>query len=309
MTDGYHTPVLRDDVCHYLLARPDGTYVDGTLGGGGHAEAIVQAFSLHGQLIAFDRDAAAISFAKQRLVKFHEQVIFVQENFSRMKSELSRLGFKDVDGVLLDLGVSSFQIDEGSRGFSFQQDSRLDMRMDQNQKLDAWVVINTYEQRKLADIFWKYGEERNSSTIARAIVGARTEGPVGTTLELSTIVERAIGGRFLQKSLARIFQAIRVEVNGELASLEAALPGALDVLRPGGRLVVIAYHSLEDRIVKNFLRKESRTSIPSGSRYIPDREVEPRLRLLTKKPIIAGQSEIARNSRARSAKLRAAERV
>ncbi|MBI1803270.1 MAG: 16S rRNA (cytosine(1402)-N(4))-methyltransferase RsmH [Ignavibacteriae bacterium] len=309
MTDGYHTPVLRDEVLHYLQLIPDGTYVDGTLGGGGHAESIIKKLSVRGRLIAFDRDADAIRFAQQRLENFHEQIVFVQDNFSHIKKRLSDLDTQEVHGIVLDLGVSSFQIDQASRGFSFQRNSRLDMRMDRRQTLDAWTVINSYNQDKLVDIFWKYGEELNSRRIARVIVEKRKQKQIDTTHDLNAIVERVVGGEFLQKSLARIFQAIRIEVNRELESLESALCDAVDVLRPSGRLVVIAYHSLEDRIVKDFFKKESRKFLPSGSKYVPDQPAEPRLRILTKKPITVGEKETVQNTRARSAKLRAAERI
>ncbi len=309
MTHGYHTPALRDEVLHYLQTTPDGIYIDGTLGGGGHTESIVKTLSSRGRVVAFDKDEDAIHFAENRLEDFRDRIIIVHDNFSHMKSQIIRLGLGNVDGILLDLGVSSFQVDEASRGFSFQRESKLDMRMDQNQKLDAWTVINSYEQGELADVFWKYGEERHSRRIARAIVGERNRTPIETTRDLSTIVERVVGGKAPQKSLARIFQAIRIEVNRELDSLGEGLRSAVDLLRPGGRLVVIAYHSLEDRIIKDFFKEESRTTLPSGTKYLPDQPVQPRLRLLTRKPVTASQEEVAGNSRARSAKLRAAERV
>ena len=309
MINGYHTPVLSDEVLSYLRLHHDGIYVDGTLGGGGHAEQIVRELSPQGRLVGFDRDSGAIRFAMRRLKDSLDRMIFVQDNFSHMKPRLADLGILRVDGVVMDLGVSSFQIDESSRGFSFQQESRLDMRMDQSQQFDARTVVNSYDQEKLAEIFWKFGEERNSRKIARAIVEERKRKPIDTTWDLRTTIERVAGGRFLQKTLARIFQAVRIEVNRELESLDEALRCMPDILLPGGRLVVVAYHSLEDRIVKNFFKEESRTSLPSGSKYLPDQARNPRLQILTKKPVMARADEIASNPRARSAKLRAAERV
>ncbi len=302
----YHAPVLCDEAIDALLSDPGLTYLDGTVGGGGHAERVCGLLSAKGRLLCFDLDEEAIRFASRRLARFGDRVVFVRANFREMKAELRRIGVDRVGGVLLDLGVSSFQLDEGPRGFSFRSDEELDMRMDRRQQLTARDVVNEYSEEALADILFRYGEERLSRRIARRIAGRR---PLRTTGDLSAAVESAVGARFLVKTLARVFQALRIEVNGELDNLSAGLTSALDVLAPGGRLVVVAYHSLEDRIVKEFFRKEAAVVIPSGHKLVPDAPRNPRLRILTPRPVQPSAAEVERNPRARSARLRAAERV
>lgn len=309
MGSSFHTPVLAAAVVQYLPTAPDGVYVDGTLGGGGHAEAILMRLSSRGQLIGFDRDEQALLFARARLAQFGDRVRYIHENCANLRPVLEKLGVEQIHGLLLDLGISSHQVDDAVRGFSFQRDAHLDMRMDAWQQLDGWTVVNTYDEQRLADMFWTYGEEKLSRRIARRIVDARQHRSIDTTGELASIVESAVGRRFLQKSLARVFQAIRIEVNDELENLRNVLRDALDVLVLGGRIVVISYHSLEDRIVKDFFRTEARSAAPSGSKYLPDRPRQARLAILTKKPITPGADEIAQNPRARSAKLRVAERI
>jgi 16S rRNA (cytosine1402-N4)-methyltransferase len=309
MVDSYHTPVLVDAVLDYMAPLPDGVYVDGTLGGGGHAEAILKALSSNGTLIGIDRDARALERARRRLERFGERVTYVHDAFSNLKAILRSRGIPQIQGFLLDLGVSSGQIDEGERGFSFQGEGRIDMRMDSRQQLDGWRVVNTYTERRLADVLWKYGEERRSRRIAKAIVMERQKHALDTTAELARIVDSVAGGAFLHKTLSRVFQAIRIEVNGELQELQRALEEAPSAVSPGGRIVVIAYHSLEDRIVKEIFRQKSLSSVPSGNKYVPDAAAVPSLRVLTKKPVAPAPEEIARNVRARSAKLRAAERI
>jgi len=309
----YHTPVLRDEALRFLMTDVDGVYVDGTLGGGGHAEAICKQLGERGRLICFDADDDAIRFASERLSEwtpsekeFAGRVTFVHSNFRNIKSELRALGVNAINGLLLDLGVSSFQIDEEAKGFSFRGDERIDMRMDRRQALSGWDVVNMYDEAKFADVLWKYGEERNSRRIARRIVEART---IESTGELASTVESAVGKKFLVKTLARVFQAIRIEVNDELRSLEQTLDDTIELMAPGGRMVVISYHSLEDRIVKTFFKSASADKIPSGHKYIPDTVLVPTLRILTKSPLEASDEETARNPRARSAKMRAAERI
>jgi 16S rRNA (cytosine1402-N4)-methyltransferase len=310
MTHEYHTPVLADEVLQYLLPTAGRVYVDGTLGDGGHAERIMTAMQPGGLLIGFDQDSDAARVASERLSRYGSSVIVRNENVASLREVLADLNIPEIHGLLLDLGVSSRQINEARRGFSFQQDARLDMRMDPRQAFDAWTVVNQYNEHRLADVLWQYGEERRSRSIAKRIVGVRANGStIDTTAELAAIVTRAVGGQFAQKSLARVFQAIRIEVNRELEHLRTVLQDAVEVLAPGGRIVVIAYHSLEDRIVKTFFRERSRRSIPSGSRYVADQIVEPQLKVLTKKPVEPSEPEIHRNVRARSAKLRAAERI
>lgn len=309
MVRDYHTPVLVREVLQHLITRNDGLYVDCTLGGGGHAEQILHALSTKGTLIGFDEDIEAISFAQQRLMKFTDRIIFIHDNFVHMKAQLKQQGIQKIDGVLFDLGVSSHQIDEKERGFSFQSDARLDMRMNQAQPLDAWTVVNTYDEQRLADIFWSFGEERNSQRIANAVVRERAKKPIHTTAEFVQTVSKAVGRRMLTKTLARIFQSIRIEVNKELDNLRNVLQDAVEMLELGGRIVVISYHSLEDRIVKQFFQKESATVQKSRTPLIADTRLQPRLRLITRKPLTASAQEMKSNPRARSAKLRVAERI
>jgi len=305
----FHTPVLRDEVLAWLITSTAGVYVDATLGGGGHAESILQRLHPSGMLIGFDADPDAIQFASNRLSEFGGRAQLVHNNFRHIASSLERLGIQRVNGMLFDLGVSSYQFDEPTRGFSFRSDDLLDMRMDRSQALDARTVVNEYEEHDLSDVFWKYGEERASRSIARLLVKRRTESRIETTGELASVVRSVVGDRFLVKSLARIFQALRIEVNNELENLEIALREALSVLDDGGRIVVISYHSLEDRIVKDFFKHEAALFQPSGHKLVPDTKLNPTLRILTKKPVEASEDETRLNPRARSAKLRAAERI
>jgi len=298
-----------DAALELLITRKDGLYVDGTLGGGGHAEKIIEILSPQGKLVGFDVDGEAMAFAQNRLQRFGDRVIYFRENFSNIKSVITKLNCAGINGLLLDLGISSHQIDDSSRGFSFQNNNRLDMRMDQNLSMTGQKIINDYTQEQLTKIFQNFGEERFSRRIAKNIVNHRSEKMIETTGELSNIVENVVGKRFLNKSLARIFQAIRIEVNRELYHLEKALSDTLDLLIPGGRIAVISYHSLEDRIVKNFFKKQSETLIPSGNKLLPDKLKEQVLSIITKKPIIASEIEVRENPRARSAKLRVAERL
>ena len=308
-TAPFHTSVLLNEVLSFLVTAPGGTYVDATLGGGGHAEALLQRLTPSGRLIGLDADPDALSFAGERLKRFGDRSTLVQGNFGKLESILSRFGLATVAGVLFDLGVSSFQLDEGSKGFSFRTDERLDMRMDRSQERDAVTILGETNAEDLTRIFREYGEERYARRIAKKIVERRQQAPVRTSGELSALVAEAVGSRFLTKSLARIFQAIRIEVNNELKHLESGLRQAIDVVAPGGRIVVISYHSLEDRIVKQEFKAASATSIRSGTALLPDRPVEARLKILTKKPVEALHKEQSENPRSRSAKLRAAERV
>ena len=309
MEDEYHAPVLVDEVLRYLQPSREGVYVDGTLGGGGHAEAILINSTAHSVLYGFDADSEAIEHARHRLGRFGERIQYVHDNAARLRTRLEELHVPRIQGLLLDLGVSSHQIDAAERGFSFQQEHRIDMRMDRRQGLDGWTVVNTYPRERLSDLLWQFGDERKARKIAAGIVRAREQHPVDSTGELARIVESAAGGRYLQKSLARVFQAIRIEVNSELDNLRKILKESVELMERGGCIVVIAYHSLEDRIVKEFFRWESSALIPSGTRLMPDRAKEPRLRILTRKPVVPGGTEVARNPRAVSAKLRAAERI
>jgi 16S rRNA (cytosine1402-N4)-methyltransferase len=309
MTYVFHTAVLLEDTLQFLNPQPAGVYVDGTVGGGSHAEAILNLLSERGRLIGFDADRDAVGFATDRIKRFGNQVTLVQENFRNMRAILRDLKVDAIDGVLLDLGVSSHELDEHGRGFSFQRDERLDMRMDRRQELDAWTVVNRYPEEALAEIFWKFGEERSSRRLAAAIVRHRVSKPIETTGTLAEIVQKVVGIRFLTKTLARVFQAIRIEVNKELENLEIGLRDGISLLRPGGRIVVLSYHSLEDRIVKTIFKEEASRSTRSSTKLLPDRPKAARLKILTKTPVVASREEVQANPRARSAKLRAAEKI
>lgn len=306
MTDGYHTPVLVEEVLKFLVTKPDGIYVDANLGGGGHSERILNKLLPTGVLVGIDADEDAVNFSKKR---FGEKILTIHGNFSHLSQLLSEKDIFNIDGILFDLGVSSFQIDSPEKGFGFRMDSKLDFRFDKRQKLDAHTVINSYSEKQLADIFWKYGEEKFSRHIARKIISYRSSQVVETTGDLVEVIKSTVNNKFIQKTLARIFQAIRIEVNSELDSLRSGLSDAMNVLKPSSRIVVISYHSLEDRIVKDFFKDFSMHKIYSGHKLIPDKELIPFLKVLTKKPVTPNDDEINQNPRARSAKLRAAEKI
>ncbi len=309
----YHRPVLLNETIEYLITG-EGAYIDGTLGGGGHSEKILEMLEKHNWLerslvIGIDRDSDAIQVASERLKRY--------KNFRAVKSRFSELAEhakeKDVRGILLDLGISSHQIDEGARGFSFQKSARLDMRMNQAQSLSAYQVVNEYSEANLAEVLWKYGEEKKSRLIAKRIVERRVLRQIETTEELAEIVKSCVPYHEQIKSLARVFQAIRIEVNDELGELEKALRQSISLLQSGGRIAVISYHSLEDRIVKDFFREQSEDDwgLDKGLKGIPLKAPlrSCTIRLLTKKPILPSPKEIEENSRARSAKLRVAEKL
>ena len=300
--------MLLQEALGLLVTRDDGVYVDATLGGGGHAQVLLERLQSV-KLIGIDADLDALEHARPRLERFGKRVTLVNDNFRNLKAVLAGQGLQTTTGVLIDLGVSSFQLDEASKGFSFRSDEMLDMRMNRSQSLNAQAVLNSYEEKTLAEILWKFGEEKLSRRIARRIAQQRNQTAIKTTGELAAIVESVVGQRFLTKSLARVFQAIRIEVNNELENLQRALTDAVGLLEKGGRLVVISYHSLEDRIVKQAFRSASATKIPSGHKLVPDQVISPRLIILTKKPVEASAVEISNNPRARSAKLRAAEKL
>ncbi len=302
-----------------LRPRPGGKYIDGTLGAGGHAAGLLELSSPDGRLLGLDRDPAALEVARANLARFGDRVTVVQSSYTRM-ADVAR-GFAPVDGILLDLGLSSLQLDDPARGFAFQTDGPLDMRFDPDAELTAAEIVNEWPLDELADIFFKYGEERHSRRIARAIGAAR---PLQTTWQLAEVVAKAVGGRKGARihPATRTFQALRIAVNGELEAVETVLPAALSLLKPGGRLAVIAFHSLEDRLVKNFFRWQARGPSAGSGRGDPSlhapplpagrealRQFEPSLREVTRKPIEAAEEEIARNPRARSAKLRIAEKL
>lgn len=305
----FHIPVLVHEVVYALITDPDGVYIDGTLGGGGHSDAILRKLSQRGSIIALDIDEDALAYSRNRFQSEPGRIRFFRQNFSQCKQILQDLKIEQVNGIIVDLGISSHQIDEPLRGFSFQSDERLDMRMDNRTQSDARDVINSYDEKQLADIFEHFGEERRSHQIARTILRERTRKPFETTGQLAAVISRIVGERYTKKTLARIFQAIRIEVNGELRHLDLFLRDVPDVLAVKGRVAVIAYHSLEDRIVKKFFRDEAATIIPSGHKLVPDTPRIPRVKILTRDPVTPGEAECLANPRARSAKLRVAERV
>jgi 16S rRNA (cytosine1402-N4)-methyltransferase len=304
----YHHPVLAGDVVKYLISKPDGIYVDCTLGGGGHSELILEKLNGKGMLLGLDADMDAIQFASERLSIFSNKII-KRAFFDQLDVVLVQDKLLPADGFLFDLGISSHQIDKGEKGFSFSEDGPLDMRFNNLQKLTAAEVINRYDEKKLAEIIRSYGEERQWRKIVRQLIRKRSAKIIETTSELKDIISSVILERFRNKTLARIFQAIRIEVNQELERLKTGLNKAFDALNLHGRIVVISYHSLEDRIVKEFFRYKELDCIcpPDYPECVCDKEKE--MKILTRKPIRPSEKEIADNPRARSARLRAAEKI
>ncbi|HEY57476.1 MAG TPA: 16S rRNA (cytosine(1402)-N(4))-methyltransferase RsmH [Anaerolineae bacterium] len=302
-----HLPVLYQRVLEALQPRPGGWYVDGTVGAGGHAEGVLEASSPDGHLLGLDVDPQALALARERLARFGDRVVLRKASYTTLLAQWRALGWPPVDGVLLDLGVSSMQLDTPERGFSFRFDAPLDMRFDPEQPLTAADLVNTLSEEALADLLWRYGEERRARRVARAIVAHR---PIRTTGQLAEIVARVTSsGRRGMHPATRTFQALRIAVNRELEHVEQVLPQAVGILRPGGRLVVIAFHSLEDRIVKQFMRRESRDCLCPPEQPVCTCGHRATLRLLRPFPIKADEEEVARNSRARSARMRVAEKV
>ncbi|WP_456425867.1 16S rRNA (cytosine(1402)-N(4))-methyltransferase RsmH [Rhodocaloribacter sp.] len=301
---GYHAPVLCKAVVEGLVTDPRGVYVDATLGGGGHSAALLEALAPEGRVIGIDRDPAALAAARERLAAeiARGRFLALEGNFADLEGLLAEVGVSTVDGLLLDLGVSSRQIDAPERGFSYRTEGPLDMRMNPDTGLSADTVVNAWEERELRRVLRAYGEEPRAARIARAIVAAR---PLATTTELAEVVRRTVPGREAVKTLSRVFQAIRIAVNGELEALERALDAAARLVRPGGRIAVISYHSLEDRRVKRILRfgnLEGRAVRDLyGNLIAPWREIH-------RRPVRADEAEVAANPRARSARLRIAER-
>ena len=307
----YHTPVLLQEVVGQLKPRRGGLYVDGTVGGGGHAAALLRASDPDGRLIGLDRDDEAISQVRERLGEFEGRVRLVRANFAELERVLMSLDVPAVDGVLFDLGVSAHQFDEPTRGFSFLRSGSLDMRMDRQSPTTARDILLTASETELTSIFLKYGEERRARTIARAVIRERDRGSqFATTTDLAQLVERVLGPKHGKIHPAtRVFQALRIAVNRELESLPVGLEAAARALRSGGRLAVISFHSLEDRIVKMFFREQSAGCVCPASLPVCGcgrREV---LRIVTRRPIVPSAEEIAVNPRARSAKLRVAEKI
>ncbi|WP_226087317.1 16S rRNA (cytosine(1402)-N(4))-methyltransferase RsmH [Mesobacillus sp. S13] len=307
-----HTTVLLEETVDGLDIKPDGTYVDCTLGGAGHSELILSKLSEKGKLYAFDQDDIAIANAKEKLAAYGDRLTIIKSNFLYLQEELEKLGVTEVDGILYDLGVSSPQLDTPERGFSYHHDAPLDMRMDQDAPLSAYDVINEWPYEKLVKIFFQYGEEKFSKQIARKIEAARESKHIETTGELVELIKDAIPAPARRKGghpAKRVFQAVRIAVNDELGVFEKSLEQAIDLLSVGGRISVITFHSLEDRICKVTLKKASETPpLPPGLPIIPE-EYQPKLKLVNRKPILPSEEELEFNNRARSAKLRIAEKV
>ncbi|WP_347550453.1 16S rRNA (cytosine(1402)-N(4))-methyltransferase RsmH [Pseudalkalibacillus hwajinpoensis] len=306
-----HITVLKEEAVEALNIKEDGVYVDCTLGGGGHSKAILDRLTT-GHLYAFDQDQWAIDNARVTLAEYEGRLTIIERNFSFIKDALSKLGIDGVDGILFDLGVSSPQLDQGERGFSYQHDAQLDMRMDQSSSLSAYEVVNEWEYERLVSIFFKFGEEKFSKQIARKIEKARDQKPIETTFELVEIIKDAIPAPARRKGghpAKRVFQAIRIAVNDELKVFEQALIDGMSILNPGGRISVITFHSLEDRICKTAMKEAaSGPELPPGMPVIPD-AYQPEMKLVTRKPILPSEEEQEINRRARSAKLRVAEKM
>lgn len=302
-----HYSVLLNEAIENLNIKEDGIYVDATLGLGGHSSKILEKLTT-GHLYAFDEDKMAIDYADKRLAKINSNYTIIKSNFVNLKAKLEELGVTAIDGIVFDLGVSSPQIDTASRGFSFSKDGLLDMRMDTDSHLTAEQVVNEYKKEELTNIFFNYGEEKQSRLIANKIVAKR---PIKTTLELVKVILEAVGANYFYKNHPerKIFQAIRIEVNKELSVLKDVLPDVSDILKPQGRMVIITFHSLEDRIVKKYMKEESKVSdLVKGLPEIPA-AYQPKLKLITKKPILPSSEELEANSRSKSAKLRVAEKI
>lgn len=311
MSEFKHYSVMLNECIEALDIKPNGIYVDCTLGGGGHSEEIVKRLK-NGRLIAIDQDEDAISAAKERLSEYQDKITFVHSNFSELKSILENLEIEKIDGVLYDLGVSSYQLDNSERGFSYNSEAPLDMRMDRTASLSAYGVVNTYSEEELRRILFEYGEENNSYKIAHAIVEQRKVAPIETTTELSDIVKSVAKKRDLYEGhhpAKRTFQAIRIEVNGELNVIAPSLEAAIDALAPGGRIVVLTFHSLEDRAVKQiFSRLEKGCTCPPSFPVCVCGKV-PQIKTVNKKPLAPSPQEILINRRSHSAKMRAAEKL
>ena len=307
-----HISVLAGPCIEALNVRPDGAYIDATTGGGGHSLLIAERLGPGGRLFCFDRDQEALDAARKRLAGHLEKVVFIQSNFARMAQALAELSAPRPDGILFDLGVSSYQLDNSCRGFSYKTDAPLDMRMDRGQALTAREVVNEYSQQRLRQLLWEYGEERYSGRVAAAIVRRREERPIETTLELAEIIRGALPPQALrekQHPAKRSFQAIRIEVNGELQAVEHALNDGLGLLNTGGRAAVISFQSLEDRIVKRVFAQQAKGCVCPPEFPVCVCGRKPQIKLLHKGVILPDKEEMEQNPRARSAKLRAAEKL
>ncbi|WP_155669499.1 16S rRNA (cytosine(1402)-N(4))-methyltransferase RsmH [Ornithinibacillus caprae] len=307
-----HYTVLKEETVKGLEIKPNGTYVDCTVGGGGHSERIASQLNEDGLLVAFDQDVDALAAAKERLTPYLDRVLFIQNNFRHIEEELLQHNVEQIDGILFDLGVSSPQLDRGERGFSYQHDAKLDMRMDQTQELTAYEIVNEWSYNQLVSIFFRYGEEKFSKQIARKIEEYRKVQPIETTHQLVEIIKEGIPAPARRKGghpAKRIFQAIRIAVNDELTAFNDALHQAARVIGLNGRIAVITFHSLEDRLCKQAFKKWSTPKETPRNLPVIPKDYEAPFKLVTRKPIIAKDSELDKNRRSRSAKLRIVEKV
>ncbi|PRZ16988.1 16S rRNA (cytosine1402-N4)-methyltransferase [Laceyella sediminis] len=307
-----HVTVLREEAVAGLNLKPDGVYVDCTLGGAGHSRLIAEQLGPSGTLIGLDQDQMALAHAEERLVGVSCRLHLVKTNFRHISSAVKGLGFESVDGILFDLGVSSPQLDQGERGFSYHQEAPLDMRMDKEQELSAYQVVNEWPEEELVRILFEYGEEKFSRRIAKMIVKERSKAPISTTLQLVDIIKQAVPAparRTGPHPARRSFQAIRIAVNDELNAFRDALADSVGLLRPQGRISVITFHSLEDRICKQFFLEEAKGCVCPPTFPVCTCGQTPRLKIITRKPLLPTDKEIERNPRARSAKLRVAEKI
>ena len=309
----HHVTVLLHETIDMLDVKADGVYVDATLGGAGHSEYLLGKLSESGHLYAFDQDQHAIENAKTRLSPFIERgmVTFIKGNFRQLKERLNELGVTEIDGICYDLGVSSPQLDERERGFSYKKDAPLDMRMNQEASLTAYEVVNSYDYHDLVRIFFKYGEDKFSKQIARKIEQTRAIKPIETTTELAEIIKSAKPAKELKKKghpAKQIFQAIRIEVNDELGAADESIQQAMDLLALDGRISVITFHSLEDRLTKQLFKEASTVEVPKGLPFIPD-DLKPKMELVNRKPILPSEEELEENNRSHSAKLRVARKI
>ena len=309
----HHVTVMLHETIDMLDVKPDGVYVDATLGGAGHSEYLLSKLSEKGHLYAFDQDQNAIENAQKRLAPYIEKgmVTFIKDNFRHLKDRLHDLGVTEIDGICYDLGVSSPQLDQRERGFSYKKDAPLDMRMNQEASLTAYEVVNRYDYHDLVRIFFKYGEDKFSKQIARRIEKAREQKPIETTTELAELIKSAKPAKELKKKghpAKQIFQAIRIEVNDELGAADESIQQAIDLLAIGGRISVITFHSLEDRLTKQLFKEASTVEVPKGLPFIPD-DLKPKMELVSRKPILPSKEEFEANNRSHSAKLRVARKI
>ena len=309
----HHVTVMLYETIDMLDVKPDGIYVDATLGGAGHSEYLLSKLSEKGHLYAFDQDQNAIDNAQKRLAPYIEKgmVTFIKDNFRNLRIRLHEAGVQEIDGICYDLGVSSPQLDQRERGFSYKKDAPLDMRMNQEANLTAYEVVNHYDYHELVRIFFKYGEDKFSKQIARKIEQAREQKPIETTTELAEIIKSAKPAKELKKKghpAKQIFQAIRIEVNDELGAADESIQQAMEMLALGGRISVITFHSLEDRLTKQLFKEASTVEVPKGLPFIPD-ELKPKMELVSRKPILPSKAELEANNRSHSAKLRVARKI